>query len=96
MRIYIIISVLMFIPGGYVFAQYPTDWAIVSKGAFVIPSEGLPWTDPDGRAAGKRIGYMRVGTVVRVGSVDMSMGQTMNRRVPIALSKVRQALKERL
>jgi len=68
MRIKIILAILVFLPRGYVFAQYPTDWAVVSKGAFVIPSEGLPWTDPEGRAAGKRIGYMRVGTVVRVGA----------------------------
>lgn len=44
-----------------------TPWAVVQAGAFVIPSSGLPWTDPEGRAAGKRIGYMRVGTVVKVG-----------------------------
>ena len=48
--------------------QYPTDWAVVQKGAFVIPSEDLPWTDPEGRAGGKRIGYMRVGDIVRVGT----------------------------
>jgi len=28
---------------------------------------GLNWTDPEGRATGKRIGYMPVGTVVQVG-----------------------------
>lgn len=49
-------------------AQIDTDWAVVLQGAFVIPSSDLPWTDPEGRAAGKRIGYMRIGTVVKVGA----------------------------
>ena len=48
-------------------AAFPSDWGIVRSGAYVIPSEGMPWTDDEGRAAGKRIGYLRVGTVVNVG-----------------------------
>ena len=48
-------------------SSFPSDWAIVKKGAFVIPSEGLNWTDPEGRATGKRIGYLRTGIVVKVG-----------------------------
>lgn len=50
------------------YADFPTEWAVVSKGAFVIPSENLPWLDPEGRAAGKRIGYLSIGKLVKVGS----------------------------
>lgn len=58
----------IFISPSVVFAQFPTEWGVIEKGVFVIPSEDLPWTDPEGRAAGKRIGYMQVGTVVHVGT----------------------------
>ena len=61
------VCLCFFLTGAAAAAQFPTEWAVVKKGAFVIPSKDLPWTDPEGRAAGKRIGYMRVGTVVRVG-----------------------------
>jgi hypothetical protein len=63
-----IFLVLIFLYPLLVFAQFPTEWGVVKKGTFVIPSNELPWTDPEGRSAGKRIGYMRVGTVVRVGA----------------------------
>ncbi|MFH1980986.1 MAG: hypothetical protein ABIL58_04015 [Pseudomonadota bacterium] len=46
---------------------YDTVWAVVNKGAFVIPSEDAGYTDPEGRAAGKRIGYIPAGDLVRVG-----------------------------
>ena len=64
------ILLLILLPHSYAFAELPTEWAVVKKGAFVIPSHDLPWTDPEGRATGKRIGYMRVGTVVRVGKCE--------------------------
>lgn len=47
--------------------QFPSEWGIIKKGAFVIPSKGLNWADPEGRATGKRIGYLRTGVVVKVG-----------------------------
>ena len=64
------ILLLILLPHGYAFAEFPIEWAVVKKGAFVIPSRDLPWTDPEGRATGKRIGYMRVGTVVRVNQCE--------------------------
>ena len=68
MRTILIISILSLLVPVFAHAQFPTEWAVVKKGAFVIPSKDLPWTDPEGRAAGERIGYIRVGTVVRVGA----------------------------
>lgn len=47
--------------------KFLSEWGIIKKGAFVIPSEGLDWADPEGRATGKRIGYLRTGVVVKVG-----------------------------
>ena len=60
----------VFLTGHLVVAQtnFSSQWGVISAGAFVIPSEGLDWTDPEGRATGKRIGYMRVGTVVKIGA----------------------------
>jgi hypothetical protein len=68
MRTILITLILSLLLPVFAQAQFPTEWAVVKKGSFVIPSEDLSWTDSEGRAAGKRIGYMRVGTVVRVGA----------------------------
>ncbi len=48
-------------------SEFEFEWGIIKEGAFVIPSRNLRWTDSEGRAAGKRIGYLRVGSVVKVG-----------------------------
>lgn len=47
-------------------AEFPSDWGIIIEGTFIIPSSGLDWTDPEGRATGKRIGYLPTGTIVKV------------------------------
>ena len=49
-------------------ARFSSEWGIIRTGAFVIPSAGQNWDDSEGRATGKRIGYLRIGTLVKVGS----------------------------